>query len=128
MIHLKDAPRIDVEFIRSDAQLGGLGEPGVPPVAPAVTNAIFAATGIRVRDLPNQESGSLERVIGTPRQLKRLEPRAYCLEAQKPSAPTSHSPLEPRGEDVGAATAGSSGVKSSPGLMNLLSSIRYCLS
>ena len=52
MIHLSDAPRISVEFIRSDAHLGGLGEPGVPPIAPAVTNAIFAATGIRVRDLP----------------------------------------------------------------------------
>ena len=52
MIHLADAPRISVEFIRSDAQLGGLGEPCVPPIAPAVANAIFAATGIRVRDLP----------------------------------------------------------------------------
>jgi isoquinoline 1-oxidoreductase beta subunit len=52
VIRLADAPRISVEFIRSDAHLGGLGEPGVPPIAPAVTNAIFAATGIRVRDLP----------------------------------------------------------------------------
>jgi isoquinoline 1-oxidoreductase beta subunit len=52
MIHLADAPRISAEFIRSDAQLGGLGEPCVPPIAPAVTNAIFAATGIRVRNLP----------------------------------------------------------------------------
>ena len=49
MIHLADAPAISVEFIRSGARLGGLGEPCVPPVAPAVTNAIFAATGIRVR-------------------------------------------------------------------------------
>lgn len=52
MIHLADAPRITAEFIRSDAHLGGLGEPCVPPIAPAVTNAIFAATGIRVRALP----------------------------------------------------------------------------
>jgi isoquinoline 1-oxidoreductase beta subunit len=52
MIHLADAPRISAEFIRSDARPGGLGEPCVPPIAAAVTNAIFAATGIRVRNLP----------------------------------------------------------------------------
>jgi isoquinoline 1-oxidoreductase beta subunit len=52
MIRLADAPQVTVEFIRSDARLGGLGEPCVPPVAAAVTNAIFAATGIRVRALP----------------------------------------------------------------------------
>ena len=52
MIRMADAPDVRVEFIRSDHRPGGLGEPGVPPVAPAVTNAVFAATGIRVRDLP----------------------------------------------------------------------------
>ena len=52
MTRMADAPDIQVEFVRSDAWLGGLGEPSVPPLAPAVTNAIFAATGIRVRDLP----------------------------------------------------------------------------
>lgn len=52
MIHMSDAPRVSAAFIRSDARIGGLGEPCVPPVAPALTNAIFAATGIRVRDLP----------------------------------------------------------------------------
>ena len=52
MIHLEDAPEVAVEFIRSGAKLGGLGEPCVPPIAPAVANAVFAATGIRVRALP----------------------------------------------------------------------------
>ncbi|MCC6988369.1 MAG: xanthine dehydrogenase family protein molybdopterin-binding subunit, partial [Acidobacteria bacterium] len=52
MIHLKDAPKVTTAFVRSDAPLGGLGEPCVPPLAPAVTNAIHAATGIRVRELP----------------------------------------------------------------------------
>lgn len=49
---LADAPRISVEFIDSGAELGGLGEPGVPPIAPAVANAVFAATGVRLRTLP----------------------------------------------------------------------------
>jgi isoquinoline 1-oxidoreductase beta subunit len=52
MIRLADAPEVHVDFIRSNAPLGGLGEPCVPPIAAAVANAIFAATGIRVRDLP----------------------------------------------------------------------------
>jgi isoquinoline 1-oxidoreductase beta subunit len=60
LVKLADAPRVTVEFIRSGAPLGGLGEPGVPPVAPAVANAIFAATGRRLRQLPLQ--GALRAV------------------------------------------------------------------
>jgi isoquinoline 1-oxidoreductase beta subunit len=52
MPKLADAPSISVEFIRSGAPLGGLGEPGVPPIAPAIANAVFALTGKRVRSLP----------------------------------------------------------------------------
>jgi len=52
MIHIADAPKVTTAFIRSDAPLGGLGEPCVPPLAAALANAIHAATGIRVRELP----------------------------------------------------------------------------
>ncbi len=52
MIHLVDAPRVKAEFVRSDAPLGGLGEPAVPPLAPALANAVYAACGVRVRELP----------------------------------------------------------------------------
>lgn len=52
MIRMEDAPKIDVVIIQSDARLGGAGEPGTPPIAPAVANAIYAATGKRIRSLP----------------------------------------------------------------------------
>ncbi len=52
MVRLADSPEIDVNIHESDAPLGGAGEPGIPPVAPAVTNAIFAATRMRIRELP----------------------------------------------------------------------------
>jgi isoquinoline 1-oxidoreductase beta subunit len=52
MVRLADAPEISVEFLDSGGPIGGLGEPGVPPVAPAVANALFALTGQRLRRLP----------------------------------------------------------------------------
>ena len=45
-------PEHDIHFIDSGAPMGGIGEPGVPPAAPALTNALFAATGKRIRTLP----------------------------------------------------------------------------
>ncbi|OYY76706.1 MAG: hypothetical protein B7Y43_14360 [Sphingomonas sp. 28-62-20] len=52
VLKLADAPIIDVHFINSGHEMGGLGEPGLPPAAPALANALFAATGKRVRQLP----------------------------------------------------------------------------
>ena len=52
ILRINEAPEIHVIIINSGERMGGAGEPGTPPIAPAVTNAIFAATGKRVRKLP----------------------------------------------------------------------------
>ncbi|MFN3212631.1 MAG: molybdopterin cofactor-binding domain-containing protein [Henriciella sp.] len=52
MLRMDQAPEISVEIINSGAKVGGGGEPGTPPIAPALANAVFAATGVRVRSQP----------------------------------------------------------------------------
>ncbi len=66
VLKLAETPGIRVEFIRSGARLGGLGEPGVPPLAPAVANAVFAASGRRLRQLPLQAQLRREPLAATP--------------------------------------------------------------
>ena len=58
MIRMSEAPaEIHSHIMESDAPPGGVGEPGVPPVAPAIVNAYFAASGKRVRELPLRNAG-----------------------------------------------------------------------
>ena len=52
LVTLADTPAIDVHVIASEAAPAGVGEPGVPPLAPAVANALYALTGRRLRELP----------------------------------------------------------------------------
>ena len=52
VLRMNEMPRVEVHILASTEKPGGIGEPGTPPIAPAVTNAIFAATGKRVRTLP----------------------------------------------------------------------------
>jgi isoquinoline 1-oxidoreductase subunit beta len=49
---MRETPKVEVHIVESTAAPSGIGEPGVPPIAPAIGNAIFAATGKRLRSLP----------------------------------------------------------------------------
>jgi isoquinoline 1-oxidoreductase subunit beta len=51
-LRITDMPKVEVHIVPSTAAPSGIGEPGVPPLAPAVSNAIFAATGKRLYSLP----------------------------------------------------------------------------
>jgi isoquinoline 1-oxidoreductase beta subunit len=57
ILRMPDAPQVDVHFVQSNFSPTGVGEPALPPLAPAVCNAIFAATGHRVRTLPLTREG-----------------------------------------------------------------------
>ena len=52
MWRIGEMPQVEVHIVKSTEAPGGIGEPGVPSVAPAVMNAVFAATGKRLRKLP----------------------------------------------------------------------------
>jgi isoquinoline 1-oxidoreductase beta subunit len=57
LLTLAQTPTIEVAILQSDAPIGGVGEEAVPPVAPAVANALFSATGVRLRTLPLMRQG-----------------------------------------------------------------------
>ena len=52
LVRMNSMPEVEIHIVASNDPPGGVGEPGVPPIAPAVANALFAASGIRVRSLP----------------------------------------------------------------------------
>lgn len=57
MIKMREVPQIEIQFIESEEHPTGLGEPPLPPAGPAVANAVFAATGVRLRSQPFIKSG-----------------------------------------------------------------------
>ena len=57
LLRMAATPKVDVHFVDSDFSPTGLGEPALPPLAPAVCNAIYSATGHRIRTLPISEEG-----------------------------------------------------------------------
>jgi isoquinoline 1-oxidoreductase beta subunit len=52
LVRMPAMPKVEVHIIASNEPPGGVGEPGVPPIAPAVANALFAVSGARLRTLP----------------------------------------------------------------------------
>jgi isoquinoline 1-oxidoreductase beta subunit len=52
MLRIHETPAIEIHIVPSTGKMGGVGEPGVPPIGPALANALFAATGKRFRRLP----------------------------------------------------------------------------
>lgn len=57
MVRMNISPKVDVHIMENEHYPGGVGEPGTPPAAPALTNALFAATGERIRKLPIVKQG-----------------------------------------------------------------------
>jgi isoquinoline 1-oxidoreductase beta subunit len=64
LLRINEMPQVEVHIASSLEAPGGVGEPGVPPIAPAVANAVFAATGARLRTLPMTPEAVLSAMKG----------------------------------------------------------------
>ncbi|HEX8949714.1 MAG TPA: xanthine dehydrogenase family protein molybdopterin-binding subunit [Dissulfurispiraceae bacterium] len=62
ILRMSETPEIEVHIVRSNEGTGGVGEPGLPPIAPAVANAVFAACGARLRRLPMRPEAVMEAI------------------------------------------------------------------
>ncbi len=65
LLRISEVPEIEVHIVKSGEKLGGIGEPGLPPIAPAVANAVFNASGIRLRRLPMKPATVLQAMKKT---------------------------------------------------------------
>ena len=63
LLRIDEMPKVEVNIVPSEAAPTGIGEVGVPPIAPAVANAVYAATGKRIRRLPITKPGPGHRMI-----------------------------------------------------------------
>jgi len=65
ILRMSEVPEIEVHLVKGNEKMGGIGEPGVPPTAPAVANAFFNATGVRIRRIPLTSNAVLEALKKT---------------------------------------------------------------
>lgn len=73
LLRASEAPEIDVHIVPSSEAPGGVGEPGTPPIAPAVANAVLAATGQSVRSLPIRRATVVRTPAAKPQAQSALE-------------------------------------------------------
>jgi isoquinoline 1-oxidoreductase subunit beta len=95
LLTLEQTPQIDVHIIRSGAAIGGIGEVSVPPVAPAIANAIFNITNVRPRSLP-----LADQTLATEEMMLRAKRTAEVQQQQAVEEGSSTSSAADAGEEA----------------------------